>query len=93
MPKYRNAHIDVVLDVRTKLEYWLGHISGARNISVDNLPEGMGKHPDITKQSRIMVYCASGARSAMAASALRAAGFRHVVDGGGMAEAKADFTE
>ena len=90
MPRFRNRPVDAVIDVRSTLEFWMGHLDGATHVAVDRLPEGLqglGLRPD----SRILVYCASGMRSAQAASILRAAGYTNVVDGGGMAAARAEY--
>lgn len=91
MPAFRDRPVDVVLDVRTKIEFFLGHLDGAENIPVDRLPHALEGRTDITKQSRILVYCASGMRSAQAAAMLKAAGYGKVVDGGGIGEARRDF--
>lgn len=91
MPTYRNTPVDLVLDVRSKLEYWLGHLPGAVCIPFDQLPEALDELPDVTRGSRILVYCASGGRSAAAAAALRAGGYSRVTDAGGIAEARAEF--
>lgn len=91
MPRFRDLPVDAVVDVRSKLEFWLGHLPGAVCVPVDQLPHGLTQLPGVTTQSRILVYCASGARSAAAASALRAAGYKRVTDGGGIGEAKRDF--
>lgn len=93
MPSFKNAPVDIVIDVRSRLEFWLGHLPGARNLPVGKLPQSLAQHPEITKGSRILVYCASGARSALAAQLLRADGFDRVVDGGGMAAARTEFRE
>jgi len=90
MPTFRNTPVDAVIDVRSMLEFWMGHLDGAKNVPVDKLPgglDGLG----LSKQSRILVYCASGGRSAHAAAALRQAGYTRVVDGGGMAQASQDY--
>lgn len=91
MPQFRNLPVDAVIDVRSQLEFWLGHLPGAANIPVDQLPHGLAELPGLDYKSRILVYCASGGRSAAAASSLRAAGYLRVTDGGGMAEARRDF--
>jgi rhodanese-related sulfurtransferase len=91
MPTFRNTRVDVVIDVRSHLEYWLGHLPGAKCIPVGSIERAIGEHPEITPDSRILVYCASGARSASAAGALEQMGFRRVVDGGSYAEARAHF--
>ena len=85
-PRFRGAPVDFIVDVRSKLEFWMGHLPGAVCIPVDELPAGLerrGASPD----SHILLYCATGIRSANAADQLRAAGFKHVVDGGGMSDA------
>lgn len=90
MPKFRNRPVDAVIDVRSKLEFWMGHLPGATNVPVDRLPEGLDGL-GLTPKSRILVYCASGMRSAQAASILKSAGFTQVVDGGGIAAASQEF--
>ncbi len=90
MPRFRNRPIDAVIDVRSKLEFWMGHLDGATNVPVDRLPDGLAGL-GVGADSHILVYCASGMRSAQAASVLRAAGYRHVVDGGGIGAAQAEY--
>ncbi|HZI27630.1 MAG TPA: rhodanese-like domain-containing protein [Gemmatimonadaceae bacterium] len=84
-PRFRGEAVDFVVDVRTKLEFLTGHLPGAICIPVDELPAGLARR-GVSPESRILLYCASGQRSATAASQLQAAGFRHVVDGGGMSD-------
>lgn len=91
-PTFRGAPVDVVIDVRSKLEYWLGHLPGAVCIPVDRIPDGLGALDGLSLGSRILVYCASGARSSAAAARLKAAGYREVVDGGGIAAASGHFS-
>jgi rhodanese-related sulfurtransferase len=61
------------------------------NIPMDQLPNGLAGRAGVTPQSRILVYCAGGTRSAQAAAILKHAGYSNIVDGGGMAEAHANF--
>lgn len=91
MPRFRDLPVDAVVDVRSKLEFWLGHLPGAVCVPVDQLPDGLAGLAGVTKASRILVYCASGARSATAAAALRRGGYHRVTDGGGIGEARRDF--
>lgn len=91
MPAFRNRPVDAVIDVRTRVEFFFGHLEGAENIPVDRLPHALAGRNDITTSSRILVYCASGARSAQAAAMLQAAGYGRVVDGGGIGEARQGF--
>ena len=69
----------IIIDVRTTDEYNESHIANAINIPVDNINE-------ITydKDIKIILYCASGVRSAKAAKALVDAGYTNVynLDGG-----------
>ncbi len=71
----------LLLDVRSPEEYAEGHIEGAVNIPVDDLPRRMAELP---AGRPIVVYCRSGMRSARAAEALRAAGRADVHDLGAM---------
>ena len=89
--RFRGAPVDVVIDVRSHVEFWLGHLPGALCVPVTNLPEGLARHAEVSEATRIMVYCASGNRSASAATLLKSAGYRNVVDGGGMSAASAHF--
>lgn len=91
MPTYRQKSVDAVIDVRSKIEFWLGHLDGARCIPVDSITESIETVPGITRASRILVYCASGARSAMAANALKSLGYSNVIDGGGIASARNNY--
>lgn len=91
MPSFRNHPVDLVVDVRSKLEFHLGHLPGAINIPVDQLPNGLSSRPGVTPKSRILVYCAGGTRSAQAAAILRHSGYTNVVDGGGISAAHAEY--
>lgn len=91
-PKFRGKPLDAVIDVRSKLEHWMGNLPGSVCVPVDRLPDGLHGIPGIGKESRILVYCASGTRSAAAAAQLKAAGYTRVVDGGGIADARREFT-
>ncbi len=70
----------LLLDVRTEGEFASGHIDGARNIPVQVLD---GRMSELDPEVPIVVYCRSGARSASAASMLRAQGYE-VTDLGAM---------
>ncbi len=68
----------VLLDVRTPEEFRQGHPDPARNIPVQELPQRLAEvGPPGTK---VVVYCASGGRSAMAASLLVRNGYPDVFD-------------
>jgi phage shock protein E len=89
---FRGKPIDWVIDVRSHLEFWLGHLKGATCIPVGNLADALAKRDDIPQDARILLYCASGSRSAAAAGVLRSLGYTHVIDGGGMGAAEANYT-
>ena len=63
---------EVLVDVRTPLEFAEAHADGAINIPVHELP--MRLH-ELGRGKRVVVYCRSGARSASAAVMLRSAGY------------------
>ena len=90
-PSYKGRPVDVVIDVRSKLEYWLGHLDGATCIPLSDIVVRIARRPDVNPDSRIMVYCASGARSATATTQLRAMGYRNVTDAGGMSQALLEY--
>lgn len=65
----------LVLDVRQTTEYDAGHIPGAVHLFAGNLSDRLGELP---RDRPIATVCASGYRSSVAASLLRAAGFTDV---------------
>ncbi len=68
-----------LLDVRGASEYAQQHIRGALNIAVGHLPRRLAEIPR-DEHVPIVVYCASGYRSQIAASWLRAQGFTNVLN-------------
>jgi hydroxyacylglutathione hydrolase len=77
------ARVDgpTVIDVRTEMEWNEGHIPGSVHVPLAYLD---GRITELRERQPIITYCQSGARSATAASVLRAAGIDDVssVDGG-----------
>lgn len=71
-----------LVDVRSPGEYAAGHIDGAINIPVDQI--GNRASSLDPKDRPVVVYCASGTRSAMARRTLRSAGFTQVFNLGPM---------
>ena len=90
-PTYRGQPVDVVIDVRSKLEFWLGHLDGAICMSVDSIAAELPKRGEIAKTAKILLYCASGARSQAATVQLRSLGYRNVTDGGAMSVAATKY--
>lgn len=69
--------IDVVLDVRTRMEYNLGHYPEALHIPTAVLNEQVETMIP-NKNSRILVYCNTGQRARYATDLLRAKGYKNV---------------
>lgn len=70
-----------IVDVRAPGEYSSGHIKGAVNIPLDNISRITGK---ISKNTDVIVYCLSGARSGSALRQLKSMGYTKVHNLGGI---------
>ncbi len=66
-----------LLDVREPAEFASGHIEGAVNVSVKELPRRIGELPQ-DRDLKMVAYCASGIRSAYATMFLRVYGYKDV---------------
>lgn len=74
---------NILLDVRTKEEYDEGHIPGSVLMPLDIIKNNIeDKIKD--KNSRIIVYCRSGNRSANALNILKSLGYKNIYDLGGI---------
>lgn len=62
----------VLIDVRSREDYNLEHLKGAKNIPLDQLDSRLGKLP---RDKDIVVYCQNGGRSVRAVRKLEVAGF------------------
>jgi hydroxyacylglutathione hydrolase len=71
----RPPHGVQLLDVRTPGEWDAGHLPGARYLFLGELPERLR---DLNPDEPVVVYCATGYRSSLAASLLQARGFRQI---------------
>ncbi|NNF36386.1 MAG: MBL fold metallo-hydrolase [Saprospiraceae bacterium] len=71
---YKNM---AVLDVRKKSEYDAEHAVGSENFPLDFISQNMA---EIKKNTKYYLYCATGYRSLIAASILRARGINNVVN-------------
>ena len=70
-----------IVDVRSPGEFQSGAYPGAVNIPVQELEARLSEVP---RDRPVVLYCASGARSAAAERILRARGYTDVVNGGGL---------
>ena len=66
-----------VLDVRKPTEFLAQHVKGATNFPLDYLNKNMDR---LDRQTTYFLNCLGGYRSMIAASILRARGFRNLVD-------------
>ena len=65
------------LDVREPNEWNLGHVPGAMHIPRGTLESGV--EPRIPRDATVVVYCAAGNRSALAADTMQQLGYSNVV--------------
>jgi len=72
-----------VVDVRSPDEFRDGAYPGAVNIPLQDLGRRLAEVP---KDRPVVLYCASGARSGMAARMLKQAGYADVVNAGGLGD-------
>ena len=66
-----------LLDTRKKSEYDAEHVMGSSNFPLDFINQNMA---EIKKDLKYYLYCATGYRSLIAASILKARGFKNVVN-------------
>jgi phage shock protein E len=71
-----------IIDVRTAEEFNEEHYPNALNIPVDQIRQRLTEFGE--KNTPIVVYCASGSRSAFAARMLKSAGYTDVINAGGL---------
>lgn len=74
-----------MVDVRTPEEFSSGSIQNAINIPVDELSSRLG---ELDSSKKLVVFCRSGNRSSRAKSILEEAGFKNVINGGGVNDLK-----
>jgi phage shock protein E len=75
----------IILDVRTIGEFQGGHITGSRNIPLNTISDKIEEIKKLEKP--VIACCASGVRSAQAASILKRNGIE-AVNGGGWSSLK-----
>jgi rhodanese-related sulfurtransferase len=73
----------IILDVRTRDEYIMGHIKGAINIPNETISN---TKPDLLPDTdkTILVYCQGGMRAGSAVRKLKRMGYKHAYNMGGI---------
>lgn len=90
--KFRNKKVDALIDVRSRLEFFFGHMPGAVCIPLRKVSAATLESHGIARDASILVYCASGSRSKLAVQALKGEGYKRVMDGGGMMNVRTHLT-
>ncbi|RME89916.1 MAG: rhodanese-like domain-containing protein [Candidatus Hydrogenedentota bacterium] len=72
----------LVVDVRTPEEFASGHYPNAKNIPLQELESRISEFGN--KDNKIVLYCRSGRRASIAKKILEAAGYKNVVNAGGL---------
>lgn len=82
----------IIVDVRESMEFKRGHVEGAINIPPIKLLTGLPSAlADTPKDTEIVLYCLSGARSSAAMQLLRRHGFTNLVNGINQDQVKAKY--
>lgn len=77
-----NNKSTVLVDVRAAWEYEEAHITGAKNIPLEELSNELETLKNFKKP--VILYCQSGNRSGMAVNFLKQNGLSEVYNGGGI---------
>ncbi len=77
----------VWIDVRSPVEYVMGHLPQATRISHEDIEEGVAEL-HLARDTPIYLYCASGGRAGIAKERLQAAGYTNVTNVGGLEDAR-----
>lgn len=75
---------EIVIDVRTPVEWSEGHLQSSDNIEWQNI---LSIKESISKNEKIYLYCRSGNRSGKATKLLIDAGYTNVTNAGSMSQA------
>lgn len=79
----RDQH-PLIIDVREPFEFAGGHVEGAENIPLGNIPAHIDRFRNAGKP--IVFYCRSGGRSGQAVAFLQGVGVNDIYNGGGLAD-------
>jgi phage shock protein E len=76
----KDPHVQII-DVRSFMEYQMGHVSGSVNIPLNEIPQHVTEFNSAT--GPLVFCCASGNRSGQAVYYLEESGVKNVINGGG----------
>lgn len=83
----------IIIDVREPFEYMMGHVKEAINIPPAKLMQGLPKQlADTPKDTEIVLYCLSGARSGASMRILQQHGFTNLINGINKDHVKAKYS-
>jgi len=89
IPGHTDVPDDAVwIDVRSSLEYAMGHLPQATRIHYEDIEEGVSQMT-LDKDTPIYVYCAAGGRAGIAKERLEAIGYTNVTNAGSLENARA----
>ena len=72
----------LIVDVREPFEFAMGHVEGATNVPLGQIPGHIDAYRDLGKP--IIFYCRSGMRSGQAVAFLGGLGVHDIYNGGGL---------
>ena len=81
----------IIIDVREPYEFARDHVEGAINIPPAELMRGAPALKDVPKDTELVLYCLSGARSNASMPYFRQLGFTNVVNGTNKDHVRARF--
>ncbi len=82
----------IIVDVREPFEFKMGHVKGALNIPPAKLMNGVPEQlADVPKDTEIILYCLSGARSNASMRILQQYGFTNLINGINKDQVKAKY--
>lgn len=81
----------IIIDVREPYEFQTGHAEGAINIPPSDLLAGAKQLDSVPKDTELVLYCRSGARSNSAMNILNRLGYTNLVNGINKDHVKARF--
>ena len=73
----QQGKIDIIIDVRTNVEYNVGHYPNSLNIPVNAIDAKTTAH--LGKEANLLVYWKTGQRARVASDKLNTLGFKNVV--------------